>query len=125
VRTVALSVVVLVLQIGGTSSSAQDVPGSGGFPRGSYSVRMADGEAIRGRLLSLGPDTIEILVKGRPLQRPFDQVLQVDRHGDPLKNGALIGAAILGVWCAVICGQGLRSGGSCRSRSPSTPASVH
>jgi hypothetical protein len=30
-----------------------------------------------------------------------------DRDRDSLKNGAIIGAVVLGAWCAVVCGQGL------------------
>ena len=30
---------------------------------------------------------------------------------DSLVNGALIGAAVVGVWCAIVCGQGLDSHG--------------
>jgi hypothetical protein len=30
---------------------------------------------------------------------------------DSLKNGAIIGAVVLGAWCAIICGQGLDNAG--------------
>jgi outer membrane lipoprotein SlyB len=30
---------------------------------------------------------------------------------DSLKNGAIIGAVVLGTWCAIICGQGLDNPG--------------
>jgi hypothetical protein len=30
---------------------------------------------------------------------------------DSLKNGAIIGAVVLGTWCAIVCGQGLDSPG--------------
>ena len=31
--------------------------------------------------------------------------------GDSLKNGAIIGAVVVGAWCALVCGQGLDSSG--------------
>jgi hypothetical protein len=34
-----------------------------------------------------------------------------DRDKDSLKNGAIIGAVVVGAWCLVICGQGLDSTG--------------
>lgn len=34
-----------------------------------------------------------------------------DRDKDSLKNGAIIGAIVMGAWCLVICGQGLDSTG--------------
>lgn len=53
----------------------------------------------------------EALVLAVPEERrfPFDTVVQVKRT-DPIWNGAVIGALILGTWCAVVCGQGLDSG---------------
>ena len=36
---------------------------------------------------------------------PWKEIVRVKRH--PVWNGALIGGAILGTWCAVVCGQGL------------------
>ena len=41
----------------------------------------------------------------QPQTRPRDH----DR--DSLKNGAVIGAVVLGTWCLIVCGQGLDSSG--------------
>ena len=60
---------------------------------------------VPGNLLELGPDTIAILTHGKYLELPLDSIERVQVAGDSLKNGAVIGAAILGGWCAVICGQ--------------------
>ena len=35
------------------------------------------------------------------------QTRTTDRDKDSLKNGAIIGAIVMGTWCAIICGQGL------------------
>lgn len=34
-----------------------------------------------------------------------------DHDKDSLKNGAVIGAVVLGTWCLIVCGQGLDSSG--------------
>jgi hypothetical protein len=77
---------------------------------GTYRIRLTTGEEITARLLKLGPDVLQILVKGQRQEMPFDQVLQVDREGDSLKNGAIIGAVVAGIWCTAVCGQGLGDG---------------
>jgi hypothetical protein len=67
------------------------------------------GEQIAGQLVNLGPDDLRLLVDGQERRLPLDGVAQIDRIGDSLKNGAIIGGLIAGVWCAVVCGQGLDS----------------
>jgi hypothetical protein len=68
---------------------------------------------VKGTLLELGPDTVSILTKDSSTPQTFalDSVGTIERAGDPVGNGALIGATIFGVWCAIICGQGTASGG--------------
>lgn len=89
---------------------AQDSPPRGLAP---VIVERADpaGE-LRGHLLELGPETMTLLVEGRRLDVPLFQVLRVDSGHDPVRNGALIGAIVGGVWCAVVCGQALENGGA-------------
>lgn len=58
------------------------------------------GTEIRGRLLSIEPSSLVLLVDG--VERRFDarDIRRIDRRGDSLRNGTLIGAtlgAILGV----------------------------
>src|SRR5262245_7913166 len=67
------------------------------------------GSEIVGRLLQLGPDTVRLLVDGQEKELQLPDVLTIDREGDSLKNGALIGAVVAGAWCAIVCGQGLDS----------------
>jgi hypothetical protein len=93
-----------------TPAAAQDTAAkesSATIQGGTYRIRLTTGEEMAGRLLKLGPDVLQILVKGQRLEMPFEQVLQVDREGDSLKNGAIIGAVVVGLLCAVVCGQGL------------------
>ena len=62
-----------------------------------------------GPLLRFGPEALTILLSGAPREISLADVVRVDVAGDSLKNGAIIGAVILGGWCAVVCGQGLSS----------------
>ncbi len=60
---------------------------------------------IKGTFFAVVGDS---LVLSTPEERviPWKEIRRVKRR-DPVWNGALIGGAILGTWCAVVCGQGL------------------
>ena len=68
-----------------------------------------NGHEVAGQLTELTPQGVAI--DGRSYR--FDGILQLDkREGrDSLKNGAQIGGWVLGVWCALVCGQGTTGGG--------------
>ena len=70
-------------------------------------VRSTGGGETRGQLLRLGPDTLTLLEQGSARDIRLADVTRIDARGDSVKNGAIIGAAILGAWCALICPQGL------------------
>ena len=70
-------------------------------------VRSINGVEIRGQLLRLGPDTLSLLDEGTVRDVRLTDVDRIESRGDSVKNGAIIGAAILGGWCALICPQGL------------------
>jgi len=72
-------------------------------------VQREAGEELRGQVLQLGPGTMTLLVDGQRLSVPMTSVLRIETRGDSLRNGALIGAIAGGVWCALVCGQGLSS----------------
>ena len=61
---------------------------------------------IHGSLLDLGPETLTLLVDGATREIPLADVTRIRVPGDPVKNGAIIGALVLGGWCLIICGQG-------------------
>jgi hypothetical protein len=67
-------------------------------------------KAVRGRLGQLSPSTLTLLVDGQPRDIPIDRVLRIDARGDSVKNGAAIGAVVMGAWCLVVCGQGVENG---------------
>ena len=70
-------------------------------------VRNVNGAEMRGQLLRLGPDTLSLFDDGTVRSIRLAEVARIEARGDSVKNGALIGAAILGGWCALICPQGL------------------
>ena len=108
------TIVLLALGFGAVASAQQESlqtlqATEGGNRR--YFVRLTSGEKVSGRLLQSARDEVSLLVNGRERKIPIDEVARVDRSGDPLKNGAIIGAVIAGAWCALVCGQGLDSSG--------------
>jgi hypothetical protein len=70
-------------------------------------VSTVNGAELRGQLLRLGPDTLSLLDEGTVRDVRLADVARIESRGDSVKNGAIIGAAILGGWCALICPQGL------------------
>jgi hypothetical protein len=50
-----------------------------------------------------------LLVDGHRRDVPLTKIARIERR-DSLKNGAIIGAAVLGGICALTCGQGLENG---------------
>ena len=87
--------------------AAQDTPRIQGHPPGAVYVRSVDGAERRGQLLRLGPDSLTILEQGTSHDIRLTDITRIDARGDSVKNGAIIGAIVLGAWCALICPQGL------------------
>ena len=75
------------------------------------------GRRTEGKLLRFETDSLVMLVDG--MERRFDQthVLRIDKRGDSLKNGALIGAALGVLFGSIAAGisdcPGEDPGGSC------------
>ena len=76
-------------------------------PVSAVYVRSVSGDEARGQLLRLGPDTLTLLEQGASRDIPLAAISRIDARGDSVKNGAIIGAVVLGAWCAIVCGQGL------------------
>jgi hypothetical protein len=74
---------------------------------GDVYVRSIGGGELRGQLLRLGPDTLTLLEQGSSHDIRLTDVTRIEARGDSVKDGAIIGAAVLAGWCAVICPQGL------------------
>lgn len=67
---------------------------------------------VKGLLLGLTSDSVTVLVNSQRVEVPLTKVRRVDVGGDSLANGAVIGGLVTGIWCALICGQGLNSADS-------------
>ena len=53
-----------------------------------------------------------MMLPARPSQAPSQPTAKTtDPDKDSLKEGAIIGAIIVGAWCLYVCGQGLDSSG--------------
>jgi len=62
-------------------------------------VRGMNGVEIQGRLIDLGRGAVSLLVDGTRRDIPIDAIATIQRRGDSVWNGALIGAAIgAGLW---------------------------
>lgn len=72
-------------------------------------IQSGSGEELHGRLLELSATTLSILVEGRRVDVPIDNVLRIDGHYDSVKNGAIIGAAVMGGLGVLTCAS-LESG---------------
>lgn len=68
------------------------------------------GDRLRGTLLELSPAAVTLLVDGTRREYPLSRVDTIQSEADSLRNGALIGAAIVGGYCLLVCGQGLDHG---------------
>jgi hypothetical protein len=109
-----LFLVALLLSVTAAAEGRQD-PTASAVPPGSegrrHAVRLSSGQEVTGRLLQIGPAQLRLLADGREWNFPLTDVDRIDRMGDSLINGAIVGALAAGVMCAIVCGQGLDSTG--------------
>lgn len=104
-QTASLSVLAVIALA--VPAAAQDTPVVNTRLVSAVYVRTIGGTEARGQLLRLGPDTLTILEQGSSRDIRLVDVTRIDVRGDSVKNGVIIGAAILAGWCAVVCPQGL------------------
>jgi hypothetical protein len=112
-RTMAM---LLMATLVPSSAYAQAIAGSLGElqkllkPGEMIVVTDAAGRNTTGKFVTVLGDSLLLSVPG---ERRFPKrVIAKVRRSDPLWNGAIIGGFVLGVWCAVVCGQGLDTGDS-------------
>jgi hypothetical protein len=76
------------------------------------SVVVPDG-VWKGQLVAIDADSVTIQSPGWPQRTlPLTSVLRIDqKKRDSLADGAAGGAFVAGLWCLLVCGQGLGSGG--------------
>ena len=71
------------------------------------------GDILRGRIVDLSGESLAILTPdNRRVEVPLSRILRIEGQGDSLKNGAIIGAAVLGGLSFAAC-QGVSGGGQC------------
>jgi hypothetical protein len=85
-------------------------PGAGRPLRPVYVRLQASPQELRGFLLRLGPENFDILVNGQTRTLTLEGVRRIQVEGDSVKNGAVIGAVILGALCLRNCGLELTGG---------------
>lgn len=76
-------------------------------------TQSASGQELRGFLVELSPTTLAMLVDGKRVEVPIERVLRIEGLNDSVKNGAAIGAAVMGGLTLLGCGQSLGSSGVC------------
>ena len=59
-------------------------------------TQSSSGVELRGHLVELSSTTLAILVAGKRVEVPLENVLRIEGRHDPVKNGAIIGAAVMG-----------------------------
>jgi len=67
-------------------------------------------DLLRGRIIRLNGDILSVSIDGKQVDVPFARVARIEFAPDSLKNGAVIGALVFGIWCAKVCGQGTGNG---------------
>lgn len=104
--TIAL---IVSLLLSGTQAHAQNTKTPAALERvvasGEDVTIEIDGERtpLRGRLLSVADDVVAFDMGGTIRSVEFGRVARVDRHGDSVVDGALIGAVVLGGMCRWTC----------------------
>jgi hypothetical protein len=68
-----------------------------------FVTHTGSGQPVRGRLIELSSTSLAILVGGRRVDVPVDDVLRIDVRGDSVKDGAIIGAGVMVGLTALSC----------------------
>jgi fermentation-respiration switch protein FrsA (DUF1100 family) len=76
-------------------------------------TQSASGQELRGHIVELSPTTLAMLVDGKRMEVPIERVLRIEGQNDSVKNGAAIGAAVMGGLTVLGCGQSLGRSGVC------------
>ena len=66
-------------------------------------TQSASGQELRGHIVELSPITLAILVDGKRVEVPLENVVRIDGRNDSLKNGAIVGASIMAGLSALGC----------------------
>lgn len=117
-RVMATTLSAALMLVSSTSTFAQQPTGArtDTFEKGTYVVWTTDGAELRGQLERMDRDSLRLRVGLQPWDVPMDRVEKVQhRGGDPLSNGATIGALIGGAalaWPAAMVASEPELGGA-------------
>ena len=112
-RYVAVAVVLMAVAAGSVSAGQKQTPARAGEE--VVVTQSSSGEELRGRIVELSPSSLALLVDGRRVEVPVDNVLRIDVRNDSLKNGAIIGGAIMGGLGVLSCAGFAETAEQCAS----------
>ena len=80
-------------------------------------IHADSGSVVAGRIVELSKDSLALLTpQNQRVVMPVDRVLRIEAEGDSLKNGAIIGAAVMGGLVLAACTN--LSAGECARVAP-------
>src|SRR3954471_19228226 len=99
IRVPLLIALVVVAGVAGPApASAQD--GS----KDVWVTQSNSGDVLRGRMVDLSGETLSLLTADhRRIEVPLNNVLRIEARGDSVKNGAIIGAVVMGALGTLSC----------------------
>ena len=103
INRVAAAVVAMLLTAGSAFAGQKPAPAAAGEE--VIVTHAGSGQELRGRLVELSPASLAMLVNGQRVEIPMDDVLRIDIRGDSVKDGAIIGAAVMGGLTALSCAE--------------------
>lgn len=110
-RLITALVVALPLLPIPVAAQAQESPPAIAAGTPIFVTLQADRKVVEGSLLALSADSVALLVNDVPQTVPLADVGLIQRLGDSSRDGAVKGAIFVGLWCALVCGQGTTGGG--------------
>jgi hypothetical protein len=102
-RLYVILVPVMLVMMTPVSAFAGQQPAAPVVGEEVFVTHTGSGQPVRGRLIELSPNSLAMLVDGRRVEVPIDEVLRIDARGDSVKDGAIIGAAVWGGLTAFSC----------------------
>jgi hypothetical protein len=108
-RSVVLAFALLAVFVGQASAGQKSATSRAGEE--VIVTQSGSGEELRGRLVELSSTSMSMLVNGERVDVPIEDVLRIDARNDSLKNGTIIGAAIMGGLSALACAEISNAGG--------------
>jgi hypothetical protein len=73
-------------------------------------VRDDRGSQIRGRLVGLSGDELELITRGGPRRLSLSRVMRVTQPGDPVIDGVLRGMGVATGWCVLLACESTANG---------------